>query len=155
MTWLGNLLNPIPHSIKKRFWDLWILLNHLCRDERVRFLVIGAINTGIGYFSFAALYVTLGTWLHYLVIAALAHVVSVIEAFLLQRRLVFQSTKPWFPEFFRYNISVLSVLAGSMAFLSLLVSGIGLNPLLAQAIVTAGSAVAAYISHRRFSFKCS
>lgn len=126
-----------------RLWD----------NEKARFLIVGAVNTGIGYLSFATLYLALGTALHYMAIAALAHCVAVSMAFLLQRRLVFRSSAPWRPEFVRYNISVLGVLAASMAGLSLLVSGLGLHPLAAQAAITSGSVLVSYFSHRRFSFR--
>jgi putative flippase GtrA len=137
-----------------RVWGLRSLLGYVYRDQRARFLIIGAINTGFGYLSFATLYFMLGSVIHYLGISLLAHAVAVCFAFTLQRRVVFRSPAPWPPEFVRYNISVLGVQAGSMVFLSLLVSGLGWHPLLAQAVVTAGSVVAAYISHRRFSFRC-
>lgn len=151
MGWLSDRLSPKPGARRDGGPGL---LDRLYQDQRARFLIVGAINTGFGYLSFATLYLLLGAVVHYLGISLLAHAVAVSFAFTLQRRVVFRSTAPWPPEFVRYNISVLGVQAGSMVFLSLLVSGLGWHPLLAQAAVTVGAVVAAYISHRRFSFRC-
>lgn len=153
MTWFSKP-HPKTHAARGAVWKLRALLTYVYQDQRARFLIVGAINTAFGYLAFATLYLMLGNVIHYLGISLLAHAVAVCFAFTLQRRVVFRSTAPWPPEFIRYNISVLGVQAGSMALLSLLVSGLGWHPLLAQAAVTACAVVAAYISHRRFSFRC-
>jgi putative flippase GtrA len=122
-------------------------------NEQTRFLVVGAFNTGFGYLTFACLYLMLKTWLYYLVIAVLSHALSVIVAFYCHRHLVFRSAAPWFPEFVRYNISLAGVLLGSLAGLYALVSLLGMNPLLGQALVTATAVIVSYFAHRHFSFR--
>jgi putative flippase GtrA len=128
-------------------WGNW------ARNERLRFLVVGAVNTGFGYGSFAVLFLLIGQSVHYLVVSALAYAVSVLVAFQLQRHFVFRSRAPWWPQFMRYNLTQWGMLLGSMASLSALVSGLGWHPLAAQALVTAGAVVVAYLSHRHFSFR--
>jgi len=120
--------------------------------EQLRFLVIGAYNTVVGYACFVALYALLHGRLHYLVIGALAHAIAACNAFVAHRRLVFRARGPWFPEFVRFNVAQLMVLAAALVALWLLVSVGTLNPVVAQAIVTMGAVAVSYLAHRRFSF---
>lgn len=122
-------------------------------NEKLRFLVVGAANTLAGYLIFAALYLMLDTWLHYLLVAFASHFLAVCFAYALQRTIVFRSTGAIWPEFLRYNLSLLTVLGAGMAGLLVLVAGFGLPPLLAQAVVTVLSVMGSYIAHRRFSFR--
>lgn len=134
---------------------LWIAAQFNKLNEQMRFLAVGAFNTGFGYLAFAGLYVMLKTWLYYLVIAVLSHALSVIVAFYCHRHLVFRSAAPWFPEFVRYNVSLAGVLSGSLAGLYVCVSLLGMNPLLGQALVTATAVIVSYFAHRHFSFRRS
>lgn len=120
--------------------------------EKLRFLVVGAINTLVGYLIFACLYLLIGTWLHYLLVALVSHFLAVSLAYSLHRTIVFRSTGPIWPEFLRYNLSLLTVLGAGMAGLYLLVSSLGLSPLPAQAIVTILSVIGSYLAHRNYSF---
>lgn len=121
-------------------------------SEKTRFLVVGAFNTGFGYLVFAGLYALLNERLHYLFIALLSHAIAVCIAFNLHRYFVFQSSSPWPSAFLRYNVSLLGVLAFNMGALFLLVSLVGMHPLLAQVVVLSGSVVASYMAHRNFTF---
>lgn len=131
------------------------ILGKAWQSGKFRFLAIGAFNTGFGYLAFSALYLLLNRHLHYLLIGALAHAVSVVVAFTGQRRLVFRSHAPWLPEFVRFNLSLLAVFLGGLAGLYFLVEQAGTSPLLGQAIVTAVSVVGSYLAHRHFSFRPS
>lgn len=123
------------------------------QNERFRFLLVGAFNTAFGYAAFALLYLLLGNKLHYILIGVLAHVVATLVAFTGQRHLVFRSDSPWLPEFWRFNLSLLAVLLFGLASLFVLVTLLGLHPLLGQAIVTPLSVLLSYFSHRHYSFR--
>ena len=125
------------------------------RNEQTRFLLVGAFNTAFGYLVFVVLYLLAGSRLHYLLVAVLAHFLAVIVAFLCHRHLVFRSRGPWFGEFARYNLSILGVMLAGLLGLFLLVSGLLLHPLPAQAIVTCLSVIVSYFAHRHFSFRSS
>lgn len=127
-------------------------LQRWAEGEKLRFLIIGAVNTLIGYLIFAVLYLLTGRWLHYLLVALTSHFLAVGAAFFLQRTVVFRSTGPVWLELLRYNLSLLTVLGAGMAGLYVLVSWVGLPPLLAQAIVTVLSVIGSYLAHRYFSF---
>ena len=121
-------------------------------DQRVRFLVIGACNTAFGYGAFVVLYALLDGHVHYLAIAVLAHACAVIVAFAAHKMLVFRSCGHWLPEFMRYNISLLMGLGAGLVGLWVLVSMLGVHPILAQAVVTVLVVILNYLLHSRFSF---
>ena len=121
-------------------------------DERVRFVVVGGWNTAFGYLAFVVLYALLHDRLNYLVIGALAHALSVTNAFVCHRMLVFRSRDPWFAEFVRFNLAQAAVLACGLAGLWFLVSVLHVSPLIGQAIVTVLGVVLSYLAHRRFTF---
>lgn len=122
-------------------------------NQRVRFLVVGAYNTLFGYAVFALLYTWLHQSVHYLVIAVIAHVVAVVNAFLAHRWLVFRARGNLLADFVRFNITTLGATAIGLAGLAVLVDLGGLHPLLAQGIVMAVTVVLTYIGHQRFTFK--
>lgn len=123
------------------------------RNEQTRFLLVGAFNTAFGYLAFVVLYLLAGNRFHYLLLAVLAHFLSVIVAFLGHRLIVFRAAGPWFAQFIRYNLSVLGVMLASLLGLYVLVELLGQHPLLAQAIVTSLSVAISYFAHRHFSFR--
>lgn len=123
------------------------------RDEKTRFLVIGGVNTAIGYLLFTGVYLLIGRLVHYMVVALLSHAMAVCVAYYLQRRFVFRSGAAWLPEFVRYNLSLAGVLGAGLAGLYFLVDALGLHPLLAQAVVTGISIVVSYMAHRHYSFR--
>jgi putative flippase GtrA len=121
-------------------------------NERFRFLVVGAWNTGVGYLTFLVLYTLLHDRIGYLLISVLAHVVAAISAFIAHRAVVFKSSKPWFAEYVRFNLSQLTVVGFGLVALWLLVSFAQMNPLAAQAIVIIVAVIISYLMHRHVTF---
>lgn len=122
------------------------------RSLHLRFLVVGAWNTLFAYGCFALLFLLAGGRVHYLVLQVIAHFLSVANAFVGHRHVTFRSESAWPAEFLRFNVSYLGALALGLVGLPLLVSGLGLHPLLAAAIVTIVTVATSYALHRRFSF---
>ena len=129
-------------------WPAWWRL-----PQKLRFLVAGGYNTVFGYLLFGAMFLWLGRWVHYLVIAVIAHLIAVINAFIVQRFLVFRATDRWQSSFIRFNLSQVMVLLFGMSALYGLVEYGGFSPLLAQAFVTVFSVSLSYFLHRHFSFR--
>jgi putative flippase GtrA len=121
--------------------------------QRWRFLLVGAWNTAFGYGLFAGLYLWLGQEIHYLIILLLAHAVSVTNAFLGHRYLVFRSQGPIVWEFMRFNLSYLGALLLGMAGMPFLIEVCGLYPLHAQAMLLVIGLIFSYIAHKYYSFK--
>ena len=116
-------------------------------------MIVGAYNTAFGYAAFAGLYLWLKESLHYLALVAIAHLFAVVNAFVTQRRIVFNDRSPWLGAFLRFNVATTLSLLFSLAGMALLVDGIGINPLVGQAIVTIVSVVGIYVLHRHYTFR--
>lgn len=123
------------------------------RSRHLRYLAIGAWNTLAGYAIFAGLYLALSSYLGYMIIAAISHLLAVTQSFATQRWIVFRSSGHWLGEYFRFHIAHLGSLALGLALLPLLVEGFHMTPLIAQAIVTALIVVVSYFVHQHFTFR--
>ena len=134
--------------ILKIKWQAWWRL-----PRQLRFLLAGGYNTIFGYFVFSGLFLLLGQRIHYLVIGCLAHVIAVVNAFVVHRRLVFRSVDRWQPSFFRFCFSQLVAFVFGITSLFGLVEFGHFSPLLAQALVTVSSVLLTYTLHRYFSFR--
>jgi len=131
--------------------DVW--MRSWQQSEKLRFLVVGAWNTLFAYAAFASLYLLLHSFVHYLLISVMAHVLAVTNAFLCQRTLVFQHRTAWWPAFLRFNVVQLLVLGWSLAGLAFLTEGVHLHPLLSQLLVTVVVVVGGYFLNRHYAFR--
>lgn len=122
-------------------------------SQQARFVVAGAFNTCVGYVLFSGVFLLFGRWIHYLLIGVLAHLIAVVNAFIVHRTLVFRDTGNWQSAFVRFNLSQLAGLGFGMILLYSLVEFVKLSPLAAQAVVTLVSVVVNYLLHRYFSFR--
>ena len=131
------------------------LISKLILDQRVRFLMVGATNTVVGYLVFAALthWIFDEVFLGYLISLALSYALAITLAFLLYRRFVFGVTGHVLRDFIRF-VGVYLVAIGINAIaLPLLVEGLRLSPLLAQAIILIMTTIVSFFGHREFSFR--
>jgi putative flippase GtrA len=138
-------LSSLP--ILKADWGAWWNL-----PRKIRFLLAGGYNTVFGYLVFGALFLALGKVINYLLIALLAHLISLVNAFLVHRHLVFRSSGQWLASFIRFNLSQLSSLAVGMVCLYTLVEAARISPLAAQAVAMMITVPLAYLLHRWYSF---
>lgn len=129
------------------------LIKHWHRHQQLRYLLTGAWNTAAGYAIFALLYLLLGSWLNYLVVAVVAHLAAVTQSFVTQRRLVFRSKGNWPAEYFRFHLAHLTTLGIGLGLLSILVEAFDMSPLTAQAIITAMIVLISYFVHQHFTFR--
>jgi len=133
------------------------LLLRLIRDQRVAFLVVGAINTVVGYAFFAAfLWIVGERWGRpwgYLAALACAHVASVLVAFVLYRFVVFRVRGHVLADLWRFETVYLSALAVNFVLLPLLVEIADLPVLLAQALIVFVTSLMSWVGHKHYSFR--
>lgn len=122
-------------------------------DQRVAFLGVGAVNTLIGAGFFIGLQLTLGRVVHYLVVLLVAHVLSVLCAFVLHRRVVFRVRGNVLVDLARFETVYLGALAVNLAALPALVEVAGLPVIPAQLLVVGGTALMSWFGHKHFSFR--
>lgn len=125
----------------------------LSDSRQVRFVVVGSFNTLFGYVAFAALQSTLGGATHYMIVLLVAHVISVLVAFVGYRVIVFRVHGQVFKDLVRFWSVYASTLAVNVAALPFLVEVVGLPVILAQGMFTVVTAILSFIAHRRFSFR--
>jgi putative flippase GtrA len=130
------------------------LLVKLLGDERVRFLIVGGINTVLGYGLFVVFYVSLGESIGYLGSLYASYAVAIIAAFLLHRRFTFRvnGTGSAVVDFLRFaGVHAVSLVINTVA-LPLLVEHAGLHALVAQALIVVVTTLISYFGHKLISF---
>lgn len=130
----------------------WLL--RVVKDQRVAFLVVGGINTVVGFVAFAGFLVLLGQQ-RYLTVLVCAHVVSVLIAFVLYRFVVFRVRSHLLADLWRFETVYLSALAVNLVLLPLLVELVHLPVLLAQALIMVVTSVMSWVGHKNYSFRRS
>jgi putative flippase GtrA len=125
----------------------------LWRSQQLRFIVVGAWNTLAGYLLFVLFYGLFSHALPYPVLAVLTHVAAVTQSFVCQRCMVYRSDGHWLREYGRFHVAHLGLFVLALAWLTALVEWAGWHPLLAQAVVTVGAALASYFVHTFFTFR--
>lgn len=119
----------------------------------LRYVLVGGWNTAFGFGMFVALHALLIAHVHYLAILVLSTTIAVLNAFVCYRLLVFKVTGTPSADLARFSVVYLVALAANLALLPLLVEVVGLTVLLAQGVVVAGTVVASFFAHSRFSFR--
>lgn len=121
--------------------------------EVVRYGLIGVVNTLFGYGVFVALQLTLGQVIHYTVVQVIANLIAVVEAYWLQRWLVFRHQGNWWAGLGRFASVYAGAFFFSLGMVALLVEVGGLGVLLAGAITVVVQAVLTYFANKWFTFR--
>lgn len=135
-------------------------LMRIISDQRVAFMAVGVVNTVIGLSTFVLLSETLGPPVEArfgkvaaaLVAVSIAHVISVLSAFVLHRRFVFRVQGHLLRDLARFWSVYVVAGAWNLATLPVLVE-MGLARIPAQLVITASIMLFTYFSHRHFSFR--
>lgn len=134
------------------------LARRLFAQERIRFLVVGGINTVVGYGLFVVIELGIGRWIGYLGSLYLSYLLGVTSAFFLHRRLTFRAHtaegSQWLA-FLRFASVYVISLAINTVGLPVLVEFAHLPVLVAQAIMVMITTVISYVGHKYFSFRRS
>jgi putative flippase GtrA len=118
----------------------------------IKYLIAGGYNTVFGFLVFTALFLLLEHQVHYLFIAVITQVISITNAFLVYRYIVFKSTDNIIAEYLRiYVVYGLSFVLGILL-LALLVELAHLHPVQAQFCVIVVTVIISYVGHSRFTF---
>ncbi len=121
-------------------------------EQGLRYLVVGSANFVFGFACFAALLLLFDGALDYRIVFCIAWVINVTEAFVTTRLLVFKATGHVLRDYLRFCVVQGSSAVLNLACLTLAVDGLGLNVILAQAIVLPVVVLATFLGHRWFSF---
>jgi len=131
----------------------WV--RRLLGDQRVRFLLIGGVNTALGYLFFVIVHLTVGHVIGDLLTLYTSYIPATIIAFVLHRHFTYRVTGTGnvVIDFFRFqSVYVVSLIINSVA-LVLLVEFAHLPTLLAQALIVVVTTLVSYFGHKFFSFR--
>jgi putative flippase GtrA len=133
----------------------WLL--RVVSDQRVAFLIVGAINSVVGYAAFFLFLMLIGKhwgqpW-DYLATLTCSHIVSVLIAFVLYRFAVFRVRGHVLADLWRFETVYLGALAVNFMLLPLLVEVAHLPVLLAQGLIMFVTAIISWVGHKNYSFR--
>jgi putative flippase GtrA len=123
------------------------------KNEKLRYLLVGGYNTAFGYILFVLLLILLKNRVHYLVVLVISHVISVTNAYLAYKFLVFKTQGEWLREFGKFNIVYLGVLIINLVALPVMVEWLSIKPAIGQAWFVLITIIVSYLGHKHFSFK--
>lgn len=123
------------------------------KDRRIAFLIVGGVNTVVGYLWFVLFQLLIGERWGYMWALLFSHVASVLWAFVLHRRFVFRVKGHWWRDLARFEVVQLTALGFNIVALPILVEAGGLAPIIAQAVVAVVTVTFSYFAHRYFSFR--
>lgn len=134
-------------------------ITRMLADHRVRFLIVGAFNTGFGFVMFVVVDVTIGRALNEtsvllasIVTLIVSHLIAAVIAFILYRRFVFRVSGNVVIDFLRFESVYLLPLGVNALALPALVLW-GMDRILAQFLILVVMTFVSYFGHRFFSFR--
>ena len=121
--------------------------------EQIHYLAVGAWNTLFGYLNFAVLYYLLHIVLPVAVILVISYVLSIANAYVCYRYIVFRSRGIVWKELPRFSSIYLVALAANLIVLPLALKTLPLNAYVIQALFTLAVVLLSYLAHKYFSFR--
>lgn len=120
---------------------------------KIRFLFAGGFNTLFGLAAFPALYFILNPLgFHYLKILAISYAICIVEAYLVNKLLVFKTLGNYTREFMRFVVFYLGYFLVNLAVLPIFVEYCSIQPVLGQIIIVFVLFISSYFWHSRFTF---
>ena len=121
-------------------------------EEQIKYLIVGGWNTLFGYLAFAGLYYMFKNQMHYLILLIISYVISITNAYLSYKFLVFKTKGNYFLEYLRFYLVYGVALLINIGLLPLFVEIFKIDPLITQAIITFFTVIISYVGHKHFSF---
>lgn len=132
----------------------------LFKNRAFAFLVVGGVNTGVGFVWFIAFSMLFravapdAIWSVFVVITC-AQIMSTISAFFLYRHLVFRVSGHFWLDFFRFQLVYLTSFLLNLLVVPPLKIWLGWDEIVAQFAFTFVIAVISWFGHSQFSFRRS
>lgn len=128
-------------------------LRRMLDDERVRFVIVGGVNTVVAYVLFVVFeWVTGGA---YLLSLAVAYLLATLLAFVLHRRYTFgvSGRESVVVDFLRFEGVYVVMFTVNAALLFVFVTLAAWPSWIAQAVIVVITTVLSYVGHKFFSFR--
>lgn len=125
-------------------------ITSLLARQEFRFLIVGGINTAVGYGAYA-LFIFLG--FDYLFAFTLATIIGVVNSYLWNRFFTFRSRSKALGEISRFALVYLVSFCAGLLFLKVIVGWLGINQYLAGILNIIVTTAISWFGHKNFSFK--
>lgn len=125
----------------------------MLNQKKIRYLLVGGLNTIIGYTIGVGLYKALGDTLSIVWIGIISNILSITVSFLSYKILVFRTKGMWLSEYIKSFIVYGGIALIGIFFLWLFVDNMKISIWFAQALVIGVTVIISYISHSRFTFR--
>jgi putative flippase GtrA len=122
-------------------------------SQKIRYLVVGGINTIFGYVIGVAIYKALINQLNIISIGIISNVLCITLSFCTYKIFVFRTKGNWFSEYLKAYIVYGGMAIVGVILLWLFVDIGGLNIWVSQALIILSTVIFSYIGHARFTFK--
>lgn len=148
-----NLLlmpNEFIMDIKKRLIAVQATFNVRSPElaRITKFILVGLINTAVGYGAFFIL----SYFLYYLVALVVSHFIGVINSYIWNKYWTFKMRRQSAKEFIKFNLVYLLVLLANIAVLYIMVNDLMINPRIGQIVVLPIITIISYFGHKYWSF---
>jgi len=126
------------------------IIQKLLTRKEFRFLIVGGINTVVGYGAYA-IFISIG--IQYLIANIMSTIIGVINSYLWNRFFTFKSKGKALGEIMRFSLVYLTSFCCSTLFLYLIVGRFGMNTYIAGALNIVVTTIISWVGHKNFSFK--
>lgn len=123
------------------------------RPQGLLFLIVGGWNTLFAYILFAAVQLTVGKHVGYLVVLLICTAGAILNAYLCYRRFVFKVQGHWWRDLARFSTVYMGSFFANLALLPLAVEVLKIPVLVAQGAIMVGTVAVSFFAHREFSFR--
>lgn len=127
-----------------------MILERMLNDQRIRFIIVGSINTIVGYGAFV---IMVFVNMHYLVANICSTIIGITCSYILNKYFTFHSSEKSVMEICRFiSVYLFSFAIGNLVLL-VTVEWMTLTPYLAGGINLAMTTIISWFGHKYFSFK--
>ena len=124
----------------------------LFNSEKLKYLLVGSVNTLFGYFLSITLLMYFQETLGTVLIAVLANLISITFSFVMYKRFVFNSNGIWLKEYIKSFMVYLNISIVNVILLFILIDILFLKIWISQLCVTIFAVLLSYVSHKKFTF---
>lgn len=146
----------LSRIVHKRFLkDMYSITTSISRaltSEKVKFLLVGLVNTVFGFVSYSVIYSAMGSQANVALAVITSYFLASLLAFFLYKKFVFRVAGHIFRDYSKFVVVYVPSLLVNILLLPLLVKCLNMNPYFAQAFVLSILAILSYLGHKFFTF---
>ena len=121
--------------------------------SKIRYLLVGVLNTIAGYCIGVGIYELLNSYLSIIVIGVISNIFSITFSFITYKLLVFKTRGAWMTEYLKAYLVYGGVAVFGIFALWVFIKQLGMSIWISQALVILATVLVSYVEHTKFTFK--